>query len=176
MGQTSAWLQGQWQAPLLSRWRVLWGYCSVFRPLPLAQAALKAGSTEPCSQPLASQGHAEVVRSESSFLLLQILAQSSLTSYTIINHGWSAGLAFLWNTTPTSGACSAVQLFHPRSLPFEQYLCLKKTIWRGSFLTFIILIQLIIDKRNHNAISGDTYANQTYKWKCSRQVLSNCFL
>lgn len=46
---------------------------SLGRYLYLAQATLKAGSTDPCSQPLTSQGHARVVGSESSFLLLHIL-------------------------------------------------------------------------------------------------------
>lgn len=55
------------------------------------QAALQEGSTDPCYQPLTSQGYAEVVRSETSFLLLQTLTQACLTGYTIINHGWSAG-------------------------------------------------------------------------------------
>lgn len=79
-------LQAQYQAASHSRQRVIKGHFSVTSLLPSAQAALQAGSTDSCSQPLTSQGYAEVVRSESSFLLLQMLTQTCLISYTIINH------------------------------------------------------------------------------------------
>lgn len=65
------------------------------RLLSPAQAAPQAGGTDPCSQPLTSQGYAEGLRSGSSFLQLQTVTKICLTSYTIRNHGWGMGLAFL---------------------------------------------------------------------------------
>lgn len=92
-------LQGQCQAASHSRWRVIQGRFSVFRLLLLVQAAVPAGSTHPCSQTLTAQGYAELGRSESSFLLLQTVTQTCLTSYTILSHGWSRGGALHFCTT-----------------------------------------------------------------------------
>lgn len=110
-GKQALRLQGWCQAASHSRWRVIQGHSSVFRLLFLVQAALPAGSTSPCSQTHFSG----ICRAQSSFLLLQTLTQACLTGYTIINHGWSRGLAFLHNINTNGRACSA--FLPPFSVP-----------------------------------------------------------